>query len=72
MRIIGMDIHRVLTEAVVLKDGALRRLWRVDMARDKLLEFASSLPPTDHVVVESTGNAAALLRSSRRRWCGLR
>lgn len=61
MRIIGMDIHRVFAEAVVLEDGAVRRLGRVDMTREKLAAFASGLRPTDQVVVEATGNAAAVV-----------
>jgi transposase len=61
MRIIGLDIHRVFAEAVVLEDGIARRLGRVDMTREKLTAFASTLWPTDHVVVEATGNAAAVV-----------
>lgn len=61
MRIIGLDIHRVFAEAVVLEDGTARRLGRVDMTREKLSAFAVTLLPTDHVVVEATGNAAAVV-----------
>lgn len=61
MRIIGLDIHRVFAEAVALEDGTARRLGRVDMTREKLAAFAASLRPTDHVVVEATGNAAAVV-----------
>ncbi len=61
MRIIGLDIHRVFAEAVALEDGTARRIGRVDMTREKLAAFAESLQPTDHVVVEATGNAAAVV-----------
>ncbi len=61
MRIIGLDIHRVFAEAVALEDGTARRLGRVDITRDKLAAFAASLLQTDHVVVEATGNAAAVV-----------
>ncbi len=56
-----MDIHRVFAEAVALPDGALTRLGRVDMRRDRLEAFArAALTHDDHVVVEATGNAAAV------------
>jgi transposase len=61
MRIIGLDIHRVFAEAVALEDGEYRRLGRVSMTRDHLLAFAATLRSTDHVVVEATGNATAVL-----------
>ncbi len=61
MRVIGMDIHRVFAEAVALLDGKVARLGWVDMRRDRLEEFArSALTRDDHVVVEATGNAAAV------------
>ncbi len=61
MRIIGLDIHRAFAEAVALEDGVCRRLGRIAMTRDQLEAFAESLQPTDHVVVECTGNATAVL-----------
>jgi transposase len=62
MRIIGMDIHRVAAEAVALLDGKLVRLGRIPMLRDSLEVFAKSeLTHDDHVVVEATGNAAAVV-----------
>ena len=61
MRIIGLDIHRVFAEAVALEDGSLRRLGRIGMTRDHLAAFAGTLSPTDHVVVEATGNATAVV-----------
>lgn len=61
MRIIGLDIPRVFAEVVILEDGTLRRVGRVDMTREKLAAFAASLLPTDHVVVEATGNATAIV-----------
>lgn len=60
MRIIGLDIHRVFAEAVALEDGNLRRLGRIGMTRGHLEAFAAALGPTDHVVMEATGNAAAV------------
>lgn len=50
MRIIGLDIHRAFAEAVAWQDGKLGRLGRVDM----------TLSADDVIVVEATGNAAAV------------
>lgn len=61
MRIIGLDIHRVFAEAVALEDGEYKRLGRIGMTREHLAAFAETLSPTDHVVVEATGNATAVL-----------
>ncbi len=61
MRIIGMDIHRVAAEVVSLLDGKIVKLGRVQMIRDKLEHFArKELTHDDHVVIEATGNAAAV------------
>src|ERR671912_894109 len=60
MRVIGLDIHRVFAEAVMLEDGVVRRLGRVGMTRDHLAAFAKTLAHDDHVVGEATGNASAV------------
>ena len=60
MRIVGLDIHRVFAEAVMLEDGKPRRLGRVGMTRDHLAAFARTLKCDDHVIVEATGNASAV------------
>jgi transposase len=60
MRVVGLDIHRVFAEAVMLENGTARRLGRVGMTRDHLAAFARTLTHDDHVVVEATGNASAV------------
>src|SRR5215210_4328641 len=60
MRIIGLDIHRAFAEAVAWENGKLRRLGRIDMRRDRLGAFAAGLSKEDVVVIEATGNAAAV------------
>jgi transposase len=60
MRVIGLDIHRAFAEAVALEDGRLKRLGRVSMRRELLEKFAAALAKDDVVVVEATGNAAAV------------
>jgi transposase len=61
VRVVGLDIHRVFAEAVMLDDGKVVRLGRVGMTRDHLEAFARTLTHDDHVVVEATGNAAAVV-----------
>jgi transposase len=61
MRIVGLDIHRVFAEAVMLDGGSVIRLGRIGMTREHLVAFAQSqLTHDDHVVVEATGNASAV------------
>src|SRR5919107_1886138 len=60
MRVVGLDIHRVFAEAVMLEDGVARRLGRIGMTRDHLAAFARTLTRDDHVVVEATDNASAV------------
>lgn len=60
MRVIGMDIHRAFAEVAVLEAGKLTRLGRVDMRRALLQAFAEQLRKDDEVVIEATGNAAAV------------
>jgi len=60
MRVVGLDIHRVSAEAVMLDDGRVARLGRVGMTREHLEAFARRLTRDGHVVVEATGNATAV------------
>ena len=60
MRIIGLDIHPAFAEAVAWEEGKLRRIGRIDMRREVLTAFAQGLQQDDVVVVEATGNAAAV------------
>lgn len=61
MRIVGLDIHRISAEAVMLDEGKIVRLGRIGMTRDHLEAFARRLSHDDHVIVEATGNAAAVM-----------
>src|SRR5829696_3480547 len=60
MRVVGLDIHRVFAEAVMLDDGGTVRLGRIGMTREHLDAFARKLRRDDHVVIEATGNATAV------------
>ena len=60
MRVIGLDIHREFAEAVALNEGSTKRLGRIGMTRPQLEDFARTLEPSDHVVIEATGNTTAV------------
>jgi len=51
MRVVGLDIHHVFAEAVMLEDGAVRRLGRIGRTRDHLAAFVRTLTYDDHVEV---------------------
>jgi transposase len=61
VRVVGLDIHRVFAEAVMLDGGKIIRLGRIGMMREYLAAFARTLTHDDHVVMEATGNAAAVM-----------
>ena len=65
MAIIGMDIHRSFAQAAFLQDGQVKREQRVDLVHDRLIRFGKSLSVEDEVVVEATGNSAAVERILR-------
>jgi transposase len=58
MRTVALDVHKRFAEVAVHEDGAVRRLGRIETTR--LREFAASLGPTDHVVLESTAMTWAI------------
>ena len=60
IRVIGLDIHRVFAEAVMLDGHKVIRLGRIGMTREHLDRFAQTLTHDDRVVVEATGNATAV------------
>jgi transposase len=62
MRVIGLDVHRSFAQVAELEDGVLRQRGRVDLIREKVLEFARTLRPDDEVVLEATGNTMAIVR----------
>ena len=65
MAIIGMDIHRSFAQAAFLQDGQVKREQRVDLVHDRLVRFGKSLSVEDEVVIEATGNSAAVERILR-------
>ncbi|TAK53898.1 MAG: IS110 family transposase [Gammaproteobacteria bacterium] len=65
MRVIGLDVHRTFAEVVLLEDGQCRSAGRVELTAERLEAFGGRLLPTDEVVLEATGNTAAIVRSLR-------
>ena len=62
MRVIGLDIHRSFAVSAVLENGQLRTGERVVLEREAVVAFVKTLRPDDEVVVEATGNTAAVVR----------
>ena len=62
MRSIGMDVHRSFAQVAILEDGLTAKSFRVDLEHDAVLAFGKSLQPDDEVVLEATGNTAAIVR----------
>ena len=65
MRTIGMDIHRSFAQVAILEDGAITRQLRVELVHEPLVAFAKTLSLDDEVVIEVTGNSAAVERLLR-------
>nr|WP_284503626.1 MULTISPECIES: IS110 family transposase [unclassified Caballeronia] len=61
MRIVRLDVSRSVAEIAYLEDGVLRTGGRAGLRREELKRFAASLRSTDHVVLEATGNTAAIV-----------
>ena len=49
----------------MLENGKIKRLRRVGTTRDHLAVFARALRHDDHVIVEATGNASAVVEAIR-------
>jgi transposase len=65
MLIVGMDIHRSFAQVAVLEDGRITHDRRVDLVHHRLVAFARTLSLEDEVVIEATGNSAAVERVMR-------
>ena len=57
-----MDIHRDFCEVAISEDGRIRSHPRIPTDVEHLQVFAQSLAPDDHVCLEVTGNALAIVR----------
>lgn len=65
MRVIGMDIHRSFAQVAILVNGEIIRERRLDLVQDRVIAFGKTLEPDDEIVLEATGNTAAVERLLR-------
>jgi transposase len=65
MRVIGMDMHRSFAQVAVLENGEITRQLRIDLLHGPVVDFARTLSHEDDVVLEATGNSAAVERLMR-------
>jgi len=61
MRVIGLDVSRTFAEIAYLEEGRIRPGGRVELTHSVLTRFATRLCTTDHIVLEATGNTAAIV-----------
>jgi len=61
MRVIGLDVSRTFGEIAYFEDGQVRAGGRVVLQHDALQRFALGLRPDDEVVLDATGNTAAVV-----------
>lgn len=62
MRSIGMDVHRSFAQVAILDNGRFTDNIRIDLEHDAVVAFGKSLRSEDEVILESTGNTAAIVR----------
>lgn len=62
MRVVGLDVHRNFAQAAMVENGLVKNHGRFAMNRDAILKFAETLTKDDDVVLEATGNTAAIVR----------
>jgi transposase len=62
MRIIALDVHRSFAQTAILENGKLRDARKVDLERNRLLQFARKLKLDDEIVIEATGNTSSIVR----------
>ena len=61
MRSIGMDVHRSFAQVAILEGGKTTEI-RIDLDHDAVVAFGQALRSDDEVVLEATGNTAAIVR----------
>lgn len=62
MRSIGMDVHRSFAQVAILDGGKFTEECRIELEHDTVLAFGQRLRKNDEVVLEATGNTAAIVR----------
>src|SRR6056297_2043151 len=62
MRPVGMDVHRSFAQVAVLESGTVLEECRGDLEHDAVVAFGRQLHKEDEVILEATGNTAAIVR----------
>ena len=62
MRSIGMDVHRSFAQVAIHEDGITAKSFRLELEHDTVVAFGKDLRVDDEVVLEATGNTAAIVR----------
>lgn len=62
MRSVGMDVHRSFAQIAIFDRGKFTAEFRVELEHDAVVAFGKSLRKDDEVVLEATGNTAAIVR----------
>lgn len=65
MRVIGMDVHRSFAQVAIVENGKIIVEQRLELLYEQVLAFGRTLEPEDEVVLEATGNTAAIERLLR-------
>ncbi|MCU4162024.1 IS110 family transposase [Acidiphilium sp. AL] len=60
-----MDVHRSFAQVAILEDGRIVAERRVELVQEKVLTFGRMLQADDEIVLEATGNTAAIERLLR-------
>ena len=63
MRVIGLDVQRTFGEIVYLEDDDCRSGGKVGLTVHELAEFGKRLRSDDEIVLEATGNTAAIVHA---------
>jgi hypothetical protein len=45
MRIVALDVHRSFAQMAILESGKIRNVGKIDLERNRLLQFARKLKP---------------------------
>jgi transposase len=61
MRVVGLDVSRTFAEIAYLESGSVRAGGKVQLQKRPLDTFAQQLHRSDKVVLEATGNTAAIV-----------
>lgn len=65
MRVIGMDVHRSFAQVAILENGKIIAERGLELPHEQVVAFGRTLEPEDEVVLEATGNTAAIERLLR-------